>query len=163
MALRLRPDIAEAHTNLGVALARQGRVSEAIVHYSESLRIRPDIAEAHNNLGNALARQGRVSEAIVHYSEALRLKPDYTEAHYNLGVALANQRKVEKAIHEFMEVLRIAPGNQMARRALDDRAGAHVRAAAHHQGLSAQRPNQAENGAGLPAPFSFSSAADQAR
>lgn len=98
------------HNNLGVALARQGRLAEAIAEYNEALRIQPDFSEAHNNLGNALVREGRLVEAIAHYTEALRLRPDYPEAHNNLAVALSRQGRVEEAIREFEEALRSMPG-----------------------------------------------------
>jgi tetratricopeptide (TPR) repeat protein len=104
-----------AHNNLGVALARQGRLEEAIHHHSESLRIRPDQAEVHNNLANALAARGDFEEAIGHYYEALRIKPDFASAHNNLGSVLARQGKVDEAVNHYREALRIKP----------DYAGAH--------------------------------------
>jgi len=104
-----------AHNNLGVALARQGRLDEAIHHHSESLRIRPDQAEVHNNLANTLAARGDFEEAIGHYYEALRIKPDFASAHNNLGSVLARQGKVDEAANHYEEALRIKP----------DYAGAH--------------------------------------
>jgi Flp pilus assembly protein TadD len=50
VALRLNPDYAEAHNNLGIALAGQGRFKEAADHFSEALRIRPDDDQARHNL-----------------------------------------------------------------------------------------------------------------
>lgn len=104
-----------AHNNLGVALARQGRLDEAIHHYSKSLHIRPDQAEVHNNLGNALVARGDFEEALGHYYEALRIKPDFASAHNNLGSVLARQGKVDEAVKHYQEALRIKP----------DYAGAH--------------------------------------
>jgi Flp pilus assembly protein TadD len=104
-----------AHNNLGVALARQGRLEEAIHHHSESLRIRPDQAEVHNNLANALAARGDFEEAVRHYYEALRIKTDFASAHNNLGSVLARQGKVDEAVNHYQEALRIKP----------DHAGAH--------------------------------------
>ena len=49
-ALRLKPDFAEAHYNLGVALEEAGRAQEAIGHYEQALRIKPDFAEAQKEL-----------------------------------------------------------------------------------------------------------------
>jgi protein O-mannosyl-transferase len=103
-----------AHNNLGVALADQGKIDEAIAQYSEALRNQPDYANAHNNLGVALDDQGKIDEAIAHYSEALRIKPDYANAHINLGVALANQGKIDGAITQFTEALRIEPDSAKA-------------------------------------------------
>ena len=74
-----------------MALADQGKLDEAIVHYSEALRIKPDSAKAHNNLGVALADQGKLDEAIAHFSEALRIKPDYIKARDNLRLTLVSR------------------------------------------------------------------------
>ena len=97
------------HNNLGLVLARQGRLEEATTHYYEALRIKPDFAEAHNNLGLRLAKQGRLEEAIKHFSEAVRIKPDYADAHNSFGVALAKQGRFEEAINHFSEAVRIEP------------------------------------------------------
>jgi tetratricopeptide (TPR) repeat protein len=103
-----------AHNNLGVALAGQGKIDEAIVQYSEALRTKPNYANAHNNLGVALDDQGKIDEAIAQYIEALRIRPDYANAHINLGVALANQGKIDEAIAHFTEALRIEPDSAKA-------------------------------------------------
>ncbi len=98
-----------AHYNLGVALAEQGRIAEAIAHYSEAVWINPEYAMAHNNLGVVLDSQGQIKEAMVHYSEALRIKPDFWEAHNNLGTALESQGQITEAIANYSEALRIKP------------------------------------------------------
>jgi tetratricopeptide (TPR) repeat protein len=78
MALRIDPDHARAHANLGLALANSGgHLQEAISQYEAALRIDPDLAEAHFNLGNALLQApGRMPDAIVQYEAALRLSPN---------------------------------------------------------------------------------------
>ncbi len=50
---------AEIHDNLGVVLAQQGRLSEAVTHFTAALRIRPDFPEARSNLARAQAAGGR--------------------------------------------------------------------------------------------------------
>ena len=74
------PIDAEAHDNLGIALAQAGRLPEAMKHWEEALRLKPDDVEAHMNLGKALEGQGRVPEAIEHYQQALKLRPDFAPA-----------------------------------------------------------------------------------
>lgn len=53
-AVNVTADNALAHDGLGFALARQGRLDEAIAHYSEALRIKPGYAKARYNLEHAL-------------------------------------------------------------------------------------------------------------
>ena len=58
MAIKLKPDFADAHYNLGNTLLNKGRTSEAISHYKMAIKIKPDFALAHYNLefGAALFR-----------------------------------------------------------------------------------------------------------
>ena len=57
-ALRANPHYAEAHSNLGVALAMMGRRDEAITELSEAVRLAPDNRDYSSNL--AAARAGPV-------------------------------------------------------------------------------------------------------
>src|SRR5438045_1802608 len=43
-----------ARVNLGIALEREGRKTEALAQYAEALRINPHQPQAHNNLANLL-------------------------------------------------------------------------------------------------------------
>jgi tetratricopeptide (TPR) repeat protein len=58
-ALRIDPDYAEAHYNLGNALSQlPGRLPDAIAQSEAVLRLEPGDASAHSNLGLALANSG---------------------------------------------------------------------------------------------------------
>jgi tetratricopeptide (TPR) repeat protein len=94
---RLRPDSPAAHYNLGNALFRQGRRSEAISALREALTLQPDYALAHDGLGVALHAEGRVSEAIEHYQRAVQLDPRNTDARSHLAVALRAIGRVREA------------------------------------------------------------------
>ena len=50
-AIRLQPDLAEAHNNLGSALDRAGQLAGALAEYRRALELRPDYPEAQDNLG----------------------------------------------------------------------------------------------------------------
>ena len=51
-ALRINPDFAEAHHNLGCALANMaGRMPEAIAQFQAAVQLKPDFARAHCDLG----------------------------------------------------------------------------------------------------------------
>ena len=53
-AMRLKPDFAGAHFNLGNVLQGMGRNYDAVAQYREALRYDPASVDAHNNLGVAL-------------------------------------------------------------------------------------------------------------
>jgi serine/threonine-protein kinase len=108
-AIRLKPDDAWAHYNLGLALVGQGKVAEAIVAFRAAIRLKPDLAQAHYNLGNALFAQGKVPEALAEFRHAIRLKPDFADAHTSLGYALGEQGKVPEAIAAYREAIRLKP------------------------------------------------------
>jgi len=48
--LKIDPDSAEAHNNLGIAYGKQNRLDEAAKEFIAALKIKPNYAEAHNNL-----------------------------------------------------------------------------------------------------------------
>jgi tetratricopeptide (TPR) repeat protein len=100
-----------AHTNLGVALNRNGKGEEAASHYLEAIRINPNFSSTQFNLANYYAARGNKEEAYRHYQEAIRIRPDYANAHSNLGVLLASQRSFEEAAAQYEKALRIEPAN----------------------------------------------------
>ncbi|MDD5628894.1 MAG: tetratricopeptide repeat protein, partial [Elusimicrobia bacterium] len=107
--LTKNPSSCLAHTNVGLALAEQGRLDEAIRHYRLALQAQPDSDWAHNNLGVALVRQGRLEEAIRHYELALQAMPVSALAHSNLGSALAQQGRLDEAIRHYELALQAQP------------------------------------------------------
>jgi tetratricopeptide (TPR) repeat protein len=103
------PNNSLAHSNLGSALAKTGKIEEAIAHYEQALRINPDLALAHYNLGIILAKTGKIEDAITQYEQAVHLKPGFAEPHYNLGAALAKRGKIEEAIAHYEQAVRLKP------------------------------------------------------
>ena len=107
--LSIEKESGYAHNNLGIALAEQNRLDEAIVEFREALRINPGDADGHHSLGNALARKGRLAEAVEQFYETLRIHPGHAKAHYDLGNALARQGDLETAVIHFRQALRYSP------------------------------------------------------
>jgi tetratricopeptide (TPR) repeat protein len=106
--------LADAHNNLGNALASQGQLDQAIVHLEKALEIDPGLAKAHNNLGNALASRGQLDQAILHFEKAVQIDPGLAEAHSNLGNALASRGQLDQAMLHFQKVVEINPGSAEA-------------------------------------------------
>lgn len=101
------PDASFAHNNLGFALAKQGKINEAIKEYTNALRLNPNNAKAHNNLGVVYTTQGRLDEAVNEYQIAINL--NRVEAHNNLGLVYAGQGRFDEAVKEYLIVLRNMP------------------------------------------------------
>ncbi|MFO0891165.1 MAG: tetratricopeptide repeat protein [Isosphaeraceae bacterium] len=98
--IRLQPDFADAHSNLGRSLHEQGKHDEAVAEYRTAIRLKPDLAFAHYNLGNALRDQGKRDEAMEEFRTAIRVKPDHAEAHCNLGQLLRRRGDHAGAVSE---------------------------------------------------------------
>ena len=94
---------------MGVALARSGKLPEAIDCFREALRLDPAGAEVHNNLGLALLHAGHASDAVDSFREALRRKPQWPEVCNNLGVALLRLTRHAEAIEEYRKALELKP------------------------------------------------------
>jgi tetratricopeptide (TPR) repeat protein len=108
-ALRIQPELAEAHYNLANALASLGQVAAARDHYEASLRSDPSSADAHNNLAYILVREGKLDRAESEFEDSLTLRPDSWQAHYGLAAALIRQGKVTEAIQHYRGALAIRP------------------------------------------------------
>src|SRR6185503_4652147 len=93
-AVKLDPDLAEAHFRLALSYEAVGKSENAESEYKKSveaykkhLEANPDDAEAHYNLGQTYANLANYSEAIREYRQATKLKEDDPDIYYDLGVA----------------------------------------------------------------------------
>jgi len=150
-ALRLYPQSAKTHYNMGRALLALGRTREAIHHYQEALRIKPNMAQAHLNLGNALLSLGRTPEAVELYQQAVRLRPGYALAHNNLIVALRLLGRAEEAVAHGLQAVRMNPDYAEAHSNLGDAlrvSGRLQEAVGHYRRALQLRPDYAPAHAG---------------
>jgi len=110
-ALRIRPDYAEAHNNLGTAFQQTGAIDSAIAQFRNAIRDNPDYAGARLNLAAALQNTPNGSaEALEELRVAARLQPGSAQAHLALGKALrAYPGKDNESIAEYRLALRIDP------------------------------------------------------
>jgi len=136
-ALRLNPDYAEAHNNLGGVLQRRGRLEDARREHELAFRLNPDLVEALYNVALCEQMLGRLDEAIAHYRDTVRRQPDYVQAHYNLGTALQAAGRIDEAAAAYRAALAIAPtlpeahcalGTTLAARGQMDAAAIELRA-----------------------------------
>ena len=69
-AVAVKPELAAAQSNLGMALLLQGRAGDAKPHLERAIAVNPDLFEAHLNLGRALSLEHDVTAAAAHYRKA---------------------------------------------------------------------------------------------
>ena len=123
-ALAVNSDNDIAHSYLGNAALRKGRIDEAILHFQKVLEIyqvhnasrthdpfanlvRP---EAERDLGNALLRKGQIDEAIGHLQKAVELNSyNVVAAESNLGYALLQKGRVKESFAHLQRALEIDP------------------------------------------------------
>jgi tetratricopeptide (TPR) repeat protein len=98
-----------AYTNLGDALLRSGRISEAIDALEQTVKIRPDFSKGRFNLGAALMQAGRSDEAIDQFEQVLKTNPDYAPAYNNLGLILSDRGSYADAIAQFEQAIHYQP------------------------------------------------------
>jgi Tfp pilus assembly protein PilF len=103
-----------AHYKVAYVLAQNGKLDEAITHYSKSLEIDPRYSMVHHDFGVALVQKGKAQKAVYHFEKALQLDPEYALAHYNLGKVYQNQGNTEAEISHYRYALRINPDMTLA-------------------------------------------------
>jgi tetratricopeptide (TPR) repeat protein len=143
--LEVAPDNFLAHTNLGNALDKSGKLDSAVFHYEEAVRLNPSYPEALNNLGTARARKGRFTEAGPLFTAALARRPEFRLARYNQGLLEAEQGQLRRALSTWLTLLSQDPSYPAARQSLRALAGQRLFPLCPEPGATASLPN-APNG-----------------
>jgi tetratricopeptide (TPR) repeat protein len=92
---------------VGLALARQNKTTEALSHFQEALHLDKDFANAHYNCGLTMAILGDQDGGLSHLSEAARLKPKNARYWNSLGSAYGKKGEYDKAIECLNKALRL--------------------------------------------------------
>jgi tetratricopeptide (TPR) repeat protein len=126
-AIKLDPELAEAHFRLGLSYDALGKEQEAeseykkaVETYKKYLAENPKDAEGHYNLGQAYAGLHLYSEAVREYRQATKLETDDADIYYDLGTALMKLAQYTEAAAAFSKSLEIDPENYRAQDALEE-------------------------------------------
>jgi Flp pilus assembly protein TadD len=126
-AVRLDPNLAEAHFRLALGYESLGKREEseseykkAVEAYKKYFEENENDPEAHYALGQTYANLGQFSEAIREYKAATKLKEDDPDIFYDLGVAYTKLAQYDAAAAAFSKSLEIDPDNYRAQDGLDE-------------------------------------------
>ena len=75
-AIKINPNYADAHYNLGIVMQELGDHRKAIVYYEKAIQLRPEYAKAYNNLGVVYQEMGEHLKAINVYKKAITVIPN---------------------------------------------------------------------------------------
>lgn len=95
-AIALNPNNSRAIYNLGCALQRENRDSDAVRQYEQAVKMEPNAtvrSQAYYNMGVAMQTMKDYGKAIEAYKNCLRLRPDDNDARYNYVLCKREQKQ----------------------------------------------------------------------
>lgn len=104
-----RPDIHEAHFQLGQALLLKSEYEAASECFRHVLRFQPNNHLALFQLGKAVHKQTRFDDALTYYRRALALVPNFAEAYDSVGSVLQYQGDMEGAEQNYRMAVQVRP------------------------------------------------------
>ena len=109
------PEMAELHSNLGLACFMQKKIPCTVEALRTALRLNRDLFLPNYLLGQIQFQQGRYAEARGLVERALKLQPRQPEARQLLIATLVGLKEYERAIDEWGSVLAENPRDADAR------------------------------------------------
>jgi len=122
--LRIDPDYAPAHVNLGMLLLKEGRTESSLLEYGRAIALDPGRADAYLDRGNALCALGRRKEALEEYGRAIALDHEKAEAYFDRGLLLAQMGEYGGAVEDYGRAIWLDPRDAEA---LNDRGDAYFK------------------------------------
>ncbi len=107
--IRLDPDHADAHYQLGVELYSSGQITQGIAELREAIRLQPRHVEARYHLAKALIKERDSLLQAETSRGATSGEPVLAEAYLELAKALIASGDFPQAVMEVREALRLEP------------------------------------------------------
>jgi len=118
-----------AHQSIALVLTKDGKINEAIYHYSEAIRLNPTfanadnnggtiygkltqhqlVAEAYNNRGTLYGTLNQYKIAMEDFNKAIQLNPNHAEAHNNKGYTYYMTGQDQRAILDYNKAIHLKP------------------------------------------------------
>jgi tetratricopeptide (TPR) repeat protein len=104
-----RPDLADAHIQLGRVLAADGKYEEAIAEMQAAAKLAPTDAALQRNLADIYVTAKKYPEAEATYRALMPAGSNDPALHEGLGRSLLEQRKFLDAAKEFLAAVKLKP------------------------------------------------------
>jgi arylsulfatase A-like enzyme/Tfp pilus assembly protein PilF len=112
--VRLEPDIASGHLELGRALVHVQRYQEALPVLRTAAEKNPNSGMAHYELGLALIKTGQWEAALPEMQAAVVCTPTSAQLHFYAGAVHLRLKHIPEATAEFESSLKIDPDHFLA-------------------------------------------------
>ena len=116
--LRVKPDHAQTHYNLGIVLAELDDTERAIEHLNKSITNAADNAAVYGQLADAYTKLQRWEEAINAFHMALAIQPEDVVTVIKLGNVFYAAQRWPEAIPLYEQALAMQPDNALVHRNL---------------------------------------------
>jgi serine/threonine protein kinase/Flp pilus assembly protein TadD len=120
-ALRLSPDLAEAHVARGLVFSLRRNYGDAVAEFEKATRLDPKLFEAPYHWGRACLAQGQYAEAVKLFRLAATLRPEdfqapcfLAQAHKSLGEDAEATAASHRALRLIEERLALNPDDARA-------------------------------------------------
>ena len=107
------PAAAKQALTLGIKLAGEGKIEDAVENMRKAIKIFPDYFDAHLELGNLFIKTQQFNDAIAELDLARQVNPNDERAYQSFGLLLMKQRNFAMAVAIFAEAARLNPANGM--------------------------------------------------
>lgn len=138
------PRKVEQKISLGMALANQGKMDQAVHAFRKAISLSPEHVAARYNLACMLNIQEKTTAAKDAFRAVLKMDPNHVESHNNLAIILFNEGELEAAVEHYRQALRLRPQFAIAHNNLGlalQRLGKLEEAATHYRRAIDLRPD----------------------
>src|ERR1051325_8477269 len=105
------PAAAKQALTLGIKLAGEGKIEDAVENMRKAIKIFPNYFDAHLELGNLFIKVDQFNDAIAELDLARQINPNDERAYQSFGLLLMKQRNFGVAVAVFAEAARLNPAN----------------------------------------------------
>ena len=108
-ALKIDPELPEAHRSLGRVFWFKRKMEDAISEFEKAINLRPNFYDATRALGWIHEDMKNFDEAVRWANKTLEIRPKDKEALLLLGITYYDQRLYDQALEVFLKATDVAP------------------------------------------------------